>query len=41
MDNSHHRKLTSSLVVLGGAHGVVVIVVGNGHGDTSSNPGPD
>ncbi len=24
----------------GGARGVVVIVVGNGHGDTSSNPGP-
>ena len=22
-----------------GAHGVIVIVVGNGHGDTSSNPG--
>ena len=22
-----------------GAHGVMVIVVGNGHGDTSSNPG--
>ena len=24
----------------GGARGVVVIVVGNRHGDTSSNPGP-
>ena len=23
-----------------GASGVMVIVVGNGHGDTSSNPGP-
>ena len=23
----------------GGAHGVMVIVVGNGHGDTSSNTG--
>ena len=23
----------------GGARGVMVIVVGNGHGDTSSNPG--
>ena len=23
---------------LGGARGVMVIVVGNGHGDTSSNP---
>ena len=26
---------------LGGACGVMVIVVGNGHGDTSSNPGRD
>ena len=25
----------------GGARGVTVIVVGNGHGDTSSNPGRD
>ena len=24
---------------IGGARGVMVIVVGNGHGDTSSNPG--
>ena len=24
-----------------GAHGVMVIVVGNGHGDMSSNPGRD
>ena len=24
----------------GGARGVMVIVVGNAHGDTSSNPGP-
>ena len=23
------------------ARGVMVIVAGNGHGDTSSNPGPD
>ena len=27
--------------VVGGARGVVVIVVGNGHGDTVSNPGRD
>ena len=27
--------------VLEGAHGVMVIVVENGHGDTSSNPGRD
>ena len=26
---------------LGGARGVMVIVIGNGHGDTSSNPGWD
>ena len=26
---------------LGGARGVMVIVAGYGHGDTSSNPGPD
>ena len=25
----------------GGARGVVIIVVGNEHGDTSSNPGRD
>ena len=25
----------------GGARGVMVIVVGNGHGDMSSNPGQD
>ena len=30
-----------SVIKSGGARGVVVIVVGNGHGDTSSNPGPD
>ena len=27
--------------LLGGARGVIVIVVGSGHGDTSSNPGRD
>ena len=27
--------------VMGGACGVIVIVVGNEHGDTSSNPGQD
>ena len=29
------------LSIKGGDRGVVVIVVGNGHGDTSSNPGRD
>ena len=28
-------------VVMGGARGVLVIVAGYGHGDTSSNPGRD
>ena len=27
--------------IFGGARGVMVINVGNGHGDTSSNPGRD
>ena len=26
---------------MGGVSGVMVIVIGNGHGDTSSNPGRD
>ena len=34
-------KKASSTIFDGGARGVVVIVVGNGHGDTSSNPGRD
>ena len=43
-------RLTGWLVVVftiykpfsgGGARGIMVIVVGNGHGDTSSNPGRD
>ena len=25
----------------GGSRGIMVIVIGNGHGDTSSNPGRD
>ena len=29
------------IVLFGGARGVMVIVVGNGHGDSSSNPGQD
>ena len=31
---NHHR-------IYGGARGVMVIVVGNGHGNMSSNPGRD
>ena len=35
-------KLQSGYYVhLGGARGAIVIVVGNEHGDTSSNPGRD
>ena len=34
-------KREAALPDTGGARGVVVIVVGNGHGDTSSNPGRD
>ena len=30
-----------SFILIGGARGVIVIVVGNEHGDTSSNPGRD
>ena len=29
------------IINYGGARGVMVIVAGYGHGDTSSNPGPD
>ena len=37
-------KLSEKIIInqlCGGARGVMVIVVGNGHGDTSSNPGRD
>ena len=34
-------KVYNTLLLCGGARGVMVIVVGNGHGDTSSNPGRD
>ena len=36
----NHKKQTL-LKIYGGARGVMVIVVGIGHGDTSSNPGRD
>ena len=38
------KSLSMSLLIIdtfGGARGVIVIVVGNEHGDTSSNPGRD
>ena len=34
-------KVLKPMSCFGGAHGVMVIVVGNGHGDTSSSPGRD
>ena len=34
-------QISSGVWLGGGARGVMVIVVGNGHGDTSSNPGRD
>ena len=39
MDLSFWARLIS--VYIGGARGVIVIIVGNEHGDTSSNPGRD
>ena len=35
------RGVMVKVLDLGGGRGVMVIVVGNGHGDTSSNPGQD
>ena len=37
VDFIYHRIFAG----FGGARGVMVIVAGCGHGDTSSNPGPD
>ena len=41
MKQNIFRLYFSDVCIIGGARGVVVIVVGNGHGDTSSNPGRD
>ena len=35
------RRMEFYRLLFGGARGVIVIVVGNEHGDTSSNPGRD
>ena len=35
------KEKISAIKKDGGARGVIVIVVGNEHGDTSSNPGRD
>ena len=37
----HHLNECADYDTKEGARGVMVIVVGNGHGDTSSNPGPE
>ena len=36
-----HTHTYIYIYIYGGARGVMVIVGGYGHGDTSSNPGPD
>ena len=36
-----HRTRAYQQGTIAGARGVMVIVIGNGHGDTSSNPGRD
>ena len=36
-----HTHTHTYVNIHGGVRGVMVIVVGNGHGDTSSNPGRD
>ena len=35
------NELSNGYESIGSARGVMVILVGNGHGDTSSNPGRD
>ena len=39
--NIHALRVSINHLLKGGAHGVMVIIAGNGHGDTSSNPGRD
>ena len=39
-NSSEFENKISNKLLCGGARGVMVIVVGNGLGDTSSNPGP-
>ena len=38
---SKKKHIYIYIYIYGGARGVMVIVKGNGHGDTSSNPGRD
>ena len=39
--NIYNNMSVCIYIISGGASGVMVIVVGYGHGDTSSNPGQD
>ena len=40
--NPHPQSSDADWILqTGGARGVMIIVIGNGHGDTSSNPGRD
>ena len=41
LNNLICHKTNQKKKKLGGTRGVMVIIVGNGHGDTSSNPGRD
>ena len=38
---SYYKQDQMATIGKGGARGVMVIVIGNGHGDTSSNPRRD
>ena len=38
---SHYAENIPQVIVTGGAGGVMVIVIGHGHSDMSSNPGRD
>ena len=38
---THITSVISKKYIYGGAYGVMVIIIENGHGDTSSNPGRD
>ena len=40
-NKNNMKSSSSSSRRFGGGRGVMVIVIGNGHGDTSSNPGRD
>ena len=41
LTDAKQLSLPNYLPIVGGARGVMVIVIGNGHSDMSSNPGQD